>query len=210
MNECRPARRQDQTAIRPARECHDGALDLGSIGHVDRNYLYADRRRHWIEAHWPIPPVMAESRMTATRVTPGATSLSSSNHFPLVLYAIRVKPVALRPGRARLSTNPSADRAGDVHEHDRHGAGRLQQRPYRPAASGQDDVRCEREQFCQVFTSVVGIAGGPAGIRALPPSIQPTCWSPCRNAARRACTLHHIHPTPSCFPPNHSAPPAGR
>jgi hypothetical protein len=31
-------------------------------------------------------------------------------------------------------------------------------------ASGQDDVRCEGEQFCRVFTSVVGIACGPAGV----------------------------------------------
>jgi predicted DNA-binding ribbon-helix-helix protein len=34
--------------------------------------------------HWPIPAVMAGSRMTAARVTPGAISLSSSSHFALV------------------------------------------------------------------------------------------------------------------------------
>jgi len=49
MNERRPACRQDQTAIRPARECCDGALDLGRIVHVYRNYLYAERRRHRLD-----------------------------------------------------------------------------------------------------------------------------------------------------------------
>ena len=46
------------------------------------------------------------SRMTATRVTPGAISLSSSSHFPLMLNSNEVNPVALPPGRARLSTQP--------------------------------------------------------------------------------------------------------
>src|SRR5258706_2734390 len=46
-------------------------------------------------------------RMTATRVTAGAISLSSSIHFPLMPYSNRVNPVKLPPGRARLSTKPA-------------------------------------------------------------------------------------------------------
>ena len=45
--------------------------------------------------------------MTAARVTPGAISLSNSNHFPLVPYSNRVNPVVLAPGRARLATYPA-------------------------------------------------------------------------------------------------------
>jgi hypothetical protein len=50
---------------------------------------------------------MADSRRTAARVTPGAISLSSSSHFPAMEYLKLVKPVALPPGRARLSTKPA-------------------------------------------------------------------------------------------------------
>src|SRR6516165_7612494 len=50
---------------------------------------------------------MAGSRRTATRVTPGAISLSSSSHFALKPYSKLVNPVALPPGRARLSTKPA-------------------------------------------------------------------------------------------------------
>jgi hypothetical protein len=44
--------------------------------------------------------------MTAARVTPGAISLSSSSDFPLSVYSYDINPVALPPGRARLSTKP--------------------------------------------------------------------------------------------------------
>jgi hypothetical protein len=47
------------------------------------------------------------SRNTAARVIRGAISLSSSSHFPLVLNSNSVNPVALPPGRARLSTKPA-------------------------------------------------------------------------------------------------------
>ena len=48
-------------------------------------------------------------------------------------YRIRtvVKPVALPPGRARLSTKPAPTGSMTMHEHDRHGAGCLLQRRHR-------------------------------------------------------------------------------
>src|SRR5262249_24475134 len=49
---------------------------------------------------------------TATRVTPGAISRISSSHFPLMPYSIEVKPVALPPGCARLSTKPAPTGSG--------------------------------------------------------------------------------------------------
>jgi hypothetical protein len=66
----------------------------------------------WIAPNWPVPAAMAGSRSTATRVTRGAISLSSSNHFPLMPYSNKVKPVALPPGRARLSTKPAPTGSG--------------------------------------------------------------------------------------------------
>jgi len=55
---------------------------------------------------------MAASRITATRVTLGAISLRSSSHFPLVLYSNGVNPVALPPGRDKLSTKPAPTGSG--------------------------------------------------------------------------------------------------
>src|SRR5262249_49202183 len=52
----------------------------------------------------PVPLLWVGSRSTATRVTRGAISLSSSSHFPLMPYSNRRKPVVLPPGRAKLST----------------------------------------------------------------------------------------------------------
>ena len=45
---------------------------------------------------------------TPTCVMLGAISLSNSNHFPLVPYSPVLKPVALLPGRPKLSTNMAA------------------------------------------------------------------------------------------------------
>jgi hypothetical protein len=46
----------------------------------------------------------------ATRTTRGAISLSSSSHLPAIVGSIvgslKVKPVALPPGRAKLATKP--------------------------------------------------------------------------------------------------------
>jgi hypothetical protein len=61
---------------------------------------------NWIAPNWPAPAAISGSRMTPTRVTRGAICLSSSSHFPLMPYSAAVKPVALVPGRAKLSTNP--------------------------------------------------------------------------------------------------------
>src|SRR5215831_19309788 len=57
--------------------------------------------------NWAGPAATADSRRTAARVTRGVISLSSSSHFPAMLYSNTRKPVALPPGRARLSTKPA-------------------------------------------------------------------------------------------------------
>ena len=73
-----------------------------------------DGATDWMTANWPIPAVMAGSRRTAARVTPGAICLSSSSHFALKLYSNSIKPVALPPGRARLSTKPAPTGSGTI------------------------------------------------------------------------------------------------
>src|SRR5262249_16257977 len=98
----------DQPAIAGARECRDAAFDLGGIAQVDRAQLHTQRWRHDLNgAELTIPEATVGSRSTTTRVTPGAISLSSSNHFPLMLYSKTVNPVALPPGCARLATKPA-------------------------------------------------------------------------------------------------------
>src|SRR5262245_16539150 len=60
-----------------------------------------------------MPAGTVGSRSTATRVTWGATSLSNSSHFPLVPNSSHtVKPVALPPGRDKLSTKPALTGSG--------------------------------------------------------------------------------------------------
>ena len=70
--------------------------------------------------------------------------------------------VAARPRQA--VDEAGADRIGDNREHDRHGAGRLQQRPHGRGAVGQDDVRRERGQFRCVSANFGGIGRGPADV----------------------------------------------
>ena len=146
--------------------------------------------------NWPIPPAMAESRRTATRVTPGAICLSSSSHFALMPYSNSMKAggVAARPRQA--IDEAGADRIGDVHEHDRHGAGRLQQRGHARRASGQDDVRRERDQFRRVFANAVGIVAAPSGRRSARCGRRssPIAASPCRNAASGPGLPHRPRP----------------
>jgi hypothetical protein len=48
----------------------------------------------WMAPSWPDPAGVIGLRMTAARVTPGAISLSSSSHFPLMPNSNCVNPVA--------------------------------------------------------------------------------------------------------------------
>ena len=55
-----------------------------------------------------------------------------------------------------------ANRIGDEHEHDRHSAGRLLQWNHGRSATGQDDVRCQGDQFRCISTTTLWITSGPA------------------------------------------------
>src|SRR5262249_3494010 len=108
-----------------------------------------DGATDWMTANWPIPDVRAASRRTAARVTAGAICLSNSSHFPLKLYSNCIKPVALPPGRDRLSTNP-------------------------PRARGQNDVWREGRQFRRVLADGVGQALAPSIINPEVAALGPT------------------------------------
>ena len=97
---------------------------------------------------------------------PGAICLSSSSHFAAhaVFEHGEAGGVAARPRQAL--DEPGADRIRDLREHDRNGAGRLQQRRHNRAARGQDDVRGERDQFRRVSAMAVGIARAPNACRS--------------------------------------------
>src|SRR5262249_26263995 len=58
------------------------------------------------------------------------------------------------------------DRVGDIHEHDGHGAGRLQQWPDGCAATSHDNVWQERDKFRYIFANAVDIT-------CRPPSVDP-------------------------------------
>ena len=182
----------DQAAIRLAREGRDAALDLVGVAHADRasTPLRATAPRSGSRQTRRTRRATAGSRRTATRVTRGAISLSSSSHFPLMLNSNEVNPVALPPGRARLSTQPPPTGSIDVHEHDRHGAARLLQRAHDRRHSGQDDIRRERNQFRRVSAKALEHRRRPSGSRSARCGRRssPVACSPCANAAMRACS----------------------
>src|SRR4029077_14178959 len=97
--------------------------------------------------NWAGPVAVLGSPRTATRVTPGAICLSSSSHFPLMLYSYSMKPVALPPRPRQAVDETGADWIGDEREHDRHGAIDPLDCHHALGARGEDDVGSQRDQF---------------------------------------------------------------
>jgi hypothetical protein len=79
----------------------------------------------WIAANWAGPADIEGSRMTATRFMPGTTSLISSSHFPLMLYSNTENPGSVAAWPRQALDKAGANPIGDLHEYDRHCAGRL-------------------------------------------------------------------------------------
>ena len=122
--------------------------------------------RAWIAAYWPIPAGSKESRTTATRVRLGASSLSSSSHFPLRLYSNALNPVESphRRPRQAFATNPAPTGSMTLRKHDRHAAGNPLQRRHNRTYRSKNDVRRKRYQFRRGFSRVSGISA-PSGYR---------------------------------------------
>ena len=75
-----------------------------------------------------------------------------------------MKPVALPPGRARLSTKPAPTGSGTIANTIGTVRVACSNAPQLAAASGQDDVRRERDQFRRVSANAFGIACAPADV----------------------------------------------
>src|SRR5262245_65724038 len=106
MNRRQRTPRHDQATIRSASKGNDLALDFAGVVHIDWGQLNAERRRHCLDCR-PLTNPSGDgrvSRITAALVMVGVSSLRSSNHFPLMPASIDIRPVALPPGRAKLST----------------------------------------------------------------------------------------------------------
>src|SRR5262245_51787774 len=152
-----------------------------------------DGATDWIAANWPIPAAMAASRMTATRVTPGAISLSSSNHFPLGAVFEQEEPGGVAAGPRHTVDVPGPDRVGNACEHDRHGASRLQQDAHGGGTTGQDDVRGERDQLSGVSAHAVGIASTPAGVDPHVAAVGPAqLLQPLHECRETGLTIHIV------------------
>src|SRR6266700_4110862 len=128
MNHGQRARRHNQAAIRRARECRDGALDLAGVAYVDRADLHPDRRRHGLD-YGELADPRDYSRITKDRRSRYTRRdlFKQFQPFPtqIVFELHKTGGVAARPGQAINKTR--ADRVGDVYEYDWHNARRLQQ-----------------------------------------------------------------------------------
>src|SRR5262249_33638055 len=124
------------------------------------------------------------SNVAAARVTVGAISLRSSNNFALKSYSNIMKPVALPPGSARLSTYPAPTGSGTITN-----------------TTGMERVACSTGATPELPVATItsgaratnsaaylrAMAGSPpdqrALMRTLPPSVQPNCLKVWRNTA---------------------------
>src|SRR5262245_46170695 len=164
-------------SISPASRTFTGLTSTPSGGAAD-----------WIAPNWPVPPVRTGSRRIATRVTPGAICLISSSHFALTLYSKLINPVALPPGRARLSTKPAPTGSGTCTNTIGTVRVACNNGPViaPPAARMTSGASAANSAACLRILS----ASPPPqrySIRTLRPSVQPNCCNPSRNAAKRAC-----------------------
>src|SRR5215510_9324095 len=180
---CR-ARHRYQTAIRRAGENHDRALDLAGVSHIDRDHFHTK----WTAAKLLIAKLCVASRRTATRIRLGAICLSNSNHFALRLNSNAMKPVALPPGRARLSTYPAP--TGSLTTVNTTGTVRVDSSsgptPEPPPERMTSGASAASSAECLRISVMLGVAQR-VSIRRFCPMPQPNMASPCRNAPRRAC-----------------------
>ena len=184
VNDRRRVRCNNQAAIRRVRKGGDRALDLGGVAQIEGICLdLSAESTAWITPNRATPEGVAASRRTATRVMPGAISLRSSSHFPLVPYSNEVKPVALPPGRARLATNPAptgsatiANTIGMVRVTWSNG----------PTAEAPGDTmtsgaRAANSVACLRTESALAVAQRVSTC-TFRPMVQPDCPNACRNA----------------------------
>jgi hypothetical protein len=94
-------------------------------------------------------------------------------------------------GARQAVDEAGTDRIDDIHEHDRHAAGRLLQLGQGRGAIDQDHVRRKRDQLRRVSAIALGVSCGPASVD---PDIAPN--DPTR-LRQRSGQLHPFHPAPA-------------
>ena len=136
---------------------------ISGVAHAYRVKFHPQLRRSGLNcAQLPAPGSCAHTLRIAARVTLGAICLSNSTNFPLVVYSNKRTPVALPPGRAKLSTKPPL--TGSMTLTNTTGMVGLvcctAASSYE--ATRQHHVRRERGQFRRVFARLIGTAGTPS------------------------------------------------
>src|SRR6516165_2857078 len=115
MNRHQRAPRHDEPTIRRARVGRDGALDLSYLTHVDWAHLHPERGRHGLDGG-----ELAGSRgqrgiaKHPHSLDAGCDLFEQFQPFRAQAVFERGNPVALPPGRARLSTNPAPTGSGTI------------------------------------------------------------------------------------------------
>src|SRR4051812_30767353 len=102
------ARRHDQAAVGCMREGSDRALDLARVAHVDCAQLYPERRRNRLDGAELARP-SGDGGIPKNRCPRHARRDLFEQFHPFRAHAVsnKMKPVALPPGRVRLSTKPA-------------------------------------------------------------------------------------------------------
>src|SRR5262249_45460830 len=155
---------------------------------IELNSIPSDDAAVCSTANCAIPAGRLESRRTATRVTPGATSRMSSSHFPLMPYSIDVKPVALPPGRARLWTKPAPTGSGvSVNTIGTVRVTCSNDPATAPPLARTTSGASARGSAAYLRMGSASPAPQRVSICTLPGTAQPACRNPRRNAAMRAC-----------------------
>ena len=124
--------------------------------------------------------------------TPGAISLSSSSHFALKPYSNIIKPVALPPGWARLSTKPAPTGSGTITN--TIGTVRVASNtaaaPALPLATMTSNASAANS-VAALLVSAASPAPQRASICRLRPSIQPSSRSRCKKKRPNVPGLRH-------------------
>src|SRR5262245_39783668 len=120
----------------------------------------SDGATECIAASCAIPVGCVGSRRTTARVTLGVLEQFEQFAAHAIFEQGKTGGVAARARKACNITG--ADRVRDLNEHDRHSARCLQQWSYPCGAVGQDDLRCERDQFRCVTANALVLTRAPS------------------------------------------------
>ena len=138
------APRQDQAAIRRARQSRYGAFDFTGIAHVDRIDLDPVRGRSSLDdAELGGPGQIGGIAKDPHSRYVWRDLLKQLQPFAAQTIFKRHKSGGIAAGPSQAFDEAGTDRIDDDREHDRYRTGRLQQRSHSGGAMGQDDVWCK-------------------------------------------------------------------